>query len=264
MSPVINITLFAVVCVAATLWKMKRRKAHALHDAAADGNLERIGALVASGFAVDTLYDQVSALHVAVMKNQAEAAKKLLDLGASVNLKTLDETGVTPLHLSATTGNADMAALLFDHGADLDIHASNGEPPLLTAARYGHQEMVDLLVSRGADLQATSAQGNNLLFMCIFANDTRAANLLLDAGMNPNVQDKDKRAYALHAAMIYAIHSGNTDMVECLLAHGADPDVRDQHGMTPLKMARIDKRDKLIDLLTAHGAGQGKAEKEPT
>ena len=254
MSPVINITLFVAVCVAVALWKMKRRRAHALHDAAATGNLERIDTLIASGFAVDTIYDQTSALHVAVIKNQSEAAKRLIAHGASVNLKTSDDKGVTALHIAAITGNAGMTDLLVVHGADIQVYATNGEPPILTAARYNHKDVVDRLVTHGADLQATNAQGNSLLFMCIFSNDTRAATLLLDAGMDPNVQDRDKRAYALHAAMIYAIHSGTTDMVECLLAHGADPNIRDQHGMTPLKMAKIDKRDRLVELLASYNA----------
>lgn len=255
MSSQIVITFSSLALgLAAFVWWKKNGMNHALHDAAAAGNIERIDKLIASGMIVDTRYDKVTALHVSVMKNQIEAAKKLIDHGASVNLKTEDDNGVTSLHLAAMTGNPEMAALLIGHGAALEAQAANGEPPILTAARYGHKETVDLLMSHGADLQATNTQGNSLLFMCIFSNDTKAASLLLDAGMNPNMMDKDQRAYALHAAMIYAIHSGNHDMVECLLARGADPNVRDQHGMTPLKMAKIDKRETLVELLTAYGA----------
>ncbi len=246
-------SVFALIALTFLWWK-KSSKSHALHDAAAAGNIETIDKLVDSGFSVDALYDNMTALHVAVIKNKLESAEMLISLNASVNLETCDETCVTSLHLAAMIGNPDMADLLIRHGADMTAHAANGETPLLTAARYGHKETVDVLVSQGADLQATNAQGNSLLFMCIFSNDTKAATLLLDAGMNPNVQDKDRRAYALHAAMIYAIHSGNYDMVDCLLSHGADPNVRDQHNMTPLKMAKIDKQEELIELLASYGA----------
>jgi ankyrin repeat protein len=43
-------------------------------------------------------------------------------------------------------------------------------------------------------------------------------------------------------------------MVECLLAHGADPNVKDHHGMTPLKMAKLSKKEPLVNLLVSHGA----------
>ncbi|GAB6093956.1 hypothetical protein JCM14469_02080 [Desulfatiferula olefinivorans] len=245
----------AAAVVVGVIWWIRRRKAHALHDAAAAGDLARIDALIAGGHAADAIYEEVTPLHVAVMRNRLDAAAHLIAKGASVTMNTAADTGVTPLHIAATIGNAEMTDLLIAHGADVEARASNGETPILTAARFGHKELVHRLLGHGASLEATDAKGDSMLFTCIFSNDTRAASVLLEAGMDPNVMDKDRQASALHAAMVLALHTGDTEMVECLLAHGADPHVKDHHGMTPLKMAKIAKKDALVTLLTARGAG---------
>jgi uncharacterized protein len=222
MSPVFLAGLFSVaVAVVMILWWMEISRAHALHDAAGDGNLDRIETLISSGYNADTMYDHVAPLHVAVMRNRIDAAKLLISHGASVNLAAETEHRETPLYLAATTGN---------------------------------RGMLDLLLASGANLEATDAQGNNLLFRCILADEPNAVDMLLDAGMDPNCQDPNKQAYALHAAMVFAIHYEKTDLVETLLRHGADPNVRDQHGMTPMKMLKISGKDHLVDLLMKYGA----------
>ncbi len=62
-----------------------------------------------------------------------------------------DWLGATPLHHFARTGNAEMATLYLDHGADL--HARDDDlqsTPLGWAAKFGRREMAELLLARGA------------------------------------------------------------------------------------------------------------------
>lgn len=243
-----------VIGVAVVWIWAKRRRAHALHDSAAAGNLVKMEKLLASGSRLDGIYDHLSPLHRAVMQNQLEAARFLLTHGASVDLKTESDVRVSPLHIAATIGNREMAELLVERGADINIQANNFETPVLTAARFGRKDVFSFLLSSGAALDITDGNGNNMLFNCILDQDPKAVDMLLEAGMDPNCQDADNRAYALHAAMVLAIHTGQTDSVECLLKHGADPNVRDQHGMKPMKMAKIANNDDLIKLLTEYGA----------
>lgn len=255
MSPEFIAFLVSVVsAVVMVVWWRTRGTVHALHDAAAAENLGRMEKLISAGAGLDTMYDGVSPLHVAVMRNRIEAARLLISHGASVNMMTDDERCVAPLHIAATTGNLDMVELLLTKGADIHGLTSDFEPPVLTAARCGHKDVFTCLLSNGATLQATDANGNTMLFTCILAYEPNAADMLLEAGMDPNGQTPDGSAYALHAAMVYAIPSGKYEMVECLLRHGADPNVRDQHGMTPLKMASMTNHEFLADLLKKYGA----------
>lgn len=255
MTPEIYASLVTLILIAVlVIWWMKIARSHALHDAAEKGNLDRMESLVASGYAVDSLYHGLSPLHVAAMNNQVEAAKVLISKGASVNLTAATEGGETPLHLTAMKGHRDMVDLLLDHGADINAQTSGFDPPALIAARFGHAGVLNRLMEKGADPGVTDGEGNNLLFRCVLAEETTLVKMLLDAGVDPNCQDGKQKAYALHAAMVYAAHNGKNEMVQCLLEHGADPHVRDEHGMTPMKMAHIAAKDELAVLLERYGA----------
>jgi len=59
---------------------------------------------------------------------------------------------------------------------------------------------------------------------------------LLEHGANLNVQDNDGRT-PLH----YAVENCHVDVARVLFDHGADPTIRDNEGMTPLDYGRIAK-----------------------
>jgi ankyrin repeat protein len=85
-----------------------------------------------------------------------EIAAFLLENGMSPN--HMNWRGFTLLHDMAHTGDVRKAALLLDHGADLDaIDEEYCSTPLGYAARWGHREMVTQLVKRGADVNKAGA-----------------------------------------------------------------------------------------------------------
>jgi 26S proteasome non-ATPase regulatory subunit 10 len=53
---------------------------------------------------------------IAARSNQMATAKLLLEAGASVN--AVNDVGETSLHLAAEAGNAEMARMLLENGAD--------------------------------------------------------------------------------------------------------------------------------------------------
>lgn len=79
-----------------------------------------------------------------------EIGKFLLENGMNANHMNWRE--FTLLHDMAHTGNAEKAALLLDHGADIDaIDEEYSSTPLGYAAKWGNREVVSLLLERGAD-----------------------------------------------------------------------------------------------------------------
>jgi ankyrin repeat protein len=78
--------------------------------------------------------------------------------GVSVNAK-LEDRGLTPLHVAALFGRADVAAALIDQGAELSLADVDGNTALHMAAFVGNQEIAELLLDRGASVRARNALG---------------------------------------------------------------------------------------------------------
>lgn len=76
-----------------------------------------------------------------------EVARLLLDSGAQVNMPA--DSFESPLTLAACGGHVELAALLIERGANLEEVNDEGYTPLMEASREGHEEMVALLLAQG-------------------------------------------------------------------------------------------------------------------
>jgi ankyrin repeat protein len=68
--------------------------------------------------------------------------------------------------------------------------------------------------------------------------------LFLELGADPNIQDLEGDT-PLHNAAYW----GNVDVVRLLLVYGADPTVKDKDGKTPLDLARAKGRRKVVSVI---------------
>jgi ankyrin repeat protein len=89
-----------------------------------------------------TRSDGDNALHCVVSWADLAAAKALINAGIDVN--KAGDLGYTPLHLAAMQGNAAMAQLLIDSGADI-FALIEGDTPFATARLGGHNDICQLL-----------------------------------------------------------------------------------------------------------------------
>lgn len=79
-----------------------------------------------------------------------------------------DETGQSALMMAASHGHAEVAALLLDEGALVDVRdIADNTTALHKAASKGHIDVVRLLVEAGADLSVKSASGADAMAMAI-------------------------------------------------------------------------------------------------
>ena len=72
-------------------------------------------------------------------------------------------TGDTPLHWAAQEGKVDAAAVLLEHGADVNARDRDGSTPLHKAAFRGHGDLIGLLVRAGADPSTRDRSGRTPL-----------------------------------------------------------------------------------------------------
>ncbi|MCL0044553.1 ankyrin repeat domain-containing protein [Dehalococcoidia bacterium] len=75
-------------------------------------------------------FEGAQPIHVAVLKDNAEIMKMLLENGAQIDLKAKDENEATPLHWAAFFAMKDMVSLLIESGAPINALDANGATPL--------------------------------------------------------------------------------------------------------------------------------------
>ena len=117
--------------------------------AAWNGDLPMMELLVARGAdvnKVNALGEQ--ALMHAAWRGNAGAIKWLLAKGARINR---DPMNWSALHYAVFAGHDKAAALLLDHGADINARSTNGSSVLMMAVYEGHEALVKQLLARGAD-----------------------------------------------------------------------------------------------------------------
>ena len=91
----------------------------------------------------------------------------------------------------------------------------------------------------------------NPLIQAVLDEDLEGIKELFAKRPKPNVRDKSNdRMSALHAA----VQTGNVEIVEFLLQHGAKPNIRDSQKRTPLMMMDEDAGPEMLQLLISYGA----------
>lgn len=110
-------------------------------------------------------------------------------------------------------------------------------PPLIQAARTGSLDTITRLLDSGADVNLPAPTGDDWdatpLQHAILARQPGAVRLLLDRGADPN------RVAGPNAPPPLVLAAGDTDptFVTLLLAHGADPAIEGENGVTALARA---------------------------
>lgn len=133
-----------------------RKQSLDIFEAAALGREDRLN----DSATVNTFSgDGFTALHFACYFGQPEAARILIEQGASVGAVANNPTRVMPLHSAASARNLEAARLLLEHGAPVNARQQAGWVPLHAAALNGDRALVDLLLQYGGDHGLTNDEG---------------------------------------------------------------------------------------------------------
>jgi len=240
-----------------------------LAEAARRGDVDDVLALLADGgIDVDApSRDGTPALHWLVRLGEREAVRRLIEAGADVNLP--NRYGMRPLHVAIDMGDASLVRLLLEAGADPSAPDRAAEPPLMLAARVGEPAVVEALLAHGVEVDAREPHyGQTPLMVAVREGHLDVVELLLDAGADVNAQTfpedpprfippsespdglskgigiiragwpegRGKRfpAGGSKTPLLYATRHGHLDIVRALIEHGADLELADGNGITPL------------------------------
>jgi uncharacterized protein len=137
-----------------------KKKELDIFEAASLGKLERLKDCAGDVAALNSRSsDGFTALHFACYFGPAEAARVLVEKGASVDVVASNPTRVMPLHSAASARNLDAARLLLKHGAPINARQQAGWTPIHAAAQNGDRAMVELMLKHGADPQLSNDDG---------------------------------------------------------------------------------------------------------
>jgi ankyrin repeat protein len=219
-------------------------------------------------------------LHVAADNDKADIIALLLE-AEDIDINIKGRWGQTPLHMAARRGNKQVIKLFLDRGFDVNAKGDNGETPLhifLIINKHGLEEIVKLFLTRGADINAQSSFGTPL-YEAVSSHKVHIVSLLLnDKNINVNLGGNEntmtpfelaeylkykeivdlfsRHSEALGLQLIDEIRSDRSDIskIEDLIKRGANSNVVDINGNTPLHVAVLSGNERAVKLLLDHGA----------
>jgi len=169
-----------------------------------------------------------SALHTAAERGRVEIAKLLIEAGADVNIQRFRSLEV-PLHSAAEHGHVEIARLLIKAGADVNAADFHGELPWHKAAERGHIEIVELLIEHGVAIAARTDAGMTALHLAAWGGHADIVILLIEHGADVNAADNSGEI-ALHNAA----YRCKIDVARLLIEKGAKVNAVNNDGETPL------------------------------
>uniref|UniRef100_A0A8C2D4H4 Ankyrin 3 n=1 Tax=Cyprinus carpio TaxID=7962 RepID=A0A8C2D4H4_CYPCA len=167
----------------------------------------------------------------------------------SIFVFLLWQNDITPLHVASKRGNANMVRLLLERGARIDAKTKDGLTPLHCGARSGHEQVLEMLLDRGAPILSKTKNGLSPLHMATQGDHLNCVQLLLHHEVPVDDVTNDYLT-ALHVAA----HCGHYKVAKVLVDKKANPNAKALNGFTPLHIACKKNRIKVMELLLKHGA----------
>lgn len=227
----------------------------------------------------------------AAAKGEIATVKTMLAEGADINQRGSFH-GETALISAARKGRTETVQLLLDRGADMDATDDSGRTALTEAADNDHCDVIRALLNKGADVNAKGTRyGGTALMMAAHVRRVDAVQLLLQNGADVNATDELGRTALLWVALerpdyacsfrtrkdyfnvieyigdhprdVRRIDRSEMKVVEALLKHGANPNVREgsvkvadevAFGRTPLYLAAWNGAESVVKILLDRGA----------
>ncbi len=218
-----------------------------LFYAAESGEAEAVNVLLTRGTKPANIEqrdgDCRTALMHAIECGKAASARKLVELGADVNAVSAEvnvqKELTSVLALAAEHGDLEVAKLLLEKGAKVDVRIGYQQTALMKAAEKGKCDVVTLLRGYGANANARDLCGNTPLMKAAAEGHDEAVVALLSKSPGPK-RSRPARINARNdsneTALMLAAQKGHTKIVEALAKHGAK--VHARKGRTASEMAK--------------------------
>jgi len=175
--------------------------------------------------------------------------QKVIDfiIKAGANLDVKNEDGKTALILACQAKYIKIVCELLNNGANYNLKDNTGHNALSYAIENMDTAVADILVKAGATLD--NAIIDKTLFDACKSSNPKVVDIIIMAGANPNVKNKDGKT-----ALILACQAKSFDTVKVLLQHRADYTIKDETGRNALSYAIENMDIAIVNILVEAGA----------
>ena len=163
--------------------------------------------------------------------------QRLVEQGADIDAR--DDRGRTPV-MAATHGQrVDTVRALIQLGADINIRDNRLDNPFLYAGAEGLLEILNLTIDAGADTTLTNRFGGTALIPAAERGHVEIVQTLLTRS-DVNVNHVNNLGWTALLEAIVLSDGGirHQQVVQLLIDHGADINIADKDGVTPLEHAQ--------------------------
>ena len=189
----------------------------------------------------------------ATQRGDKEAVRKLLQEGADINVR--DAQGRTSVMIATYQHNTDMVRALLQAGADVNIRDNNKENPLLHAGAQGWLDILRLAIEAHADTRLTNRFGGISIIPASERGHVEVVReLLTRTDINVNHVNNLGWTALLEAIILSNGDKAHQQIVQLLVDHGADVNLADKDGVTPLQLARERRFTEIERILLKAGA----------
>jgi ankyrin repeat protein len=186
----------------------------------------------------------------AIQSENFATAQTLLKMGANPNAEDSYQVGRTALGYAAATKNIELVEKLLQAGAKVDARKLNERgqivTPLTQALRADAANAIEHLIKAGASIHTNDPAGWTPMHIAAYESSKLSLEMLVKAGADVNERTP---AYRQQNVLQTALQFGDFDTSSTLLKLGADPLFKDSQGENACGWAKFFKRNEKIQAL---------------
>jgi len=196
-----------------------------LIKAVKNGNIEQVNVLITNGVNINAQDDRGwTSLHRALCHDYFDIAKILIESGADLDIKDNDPgEGWAPLHWASLKNCVEILEILLNRGANINIQNYEGDTPLHFASYHRHAEIVKSLLNRGANVNIPNNINWIPMHWEVCHNSLEMVELMLMAGVNVNIITKSGQTFFDMMALTKNI---DERIITIITDHMNKPDVK--------------------------------------
>lgn len=184
-----------------------------------------------------------------VNSNNIDAVKKALENGANVNARDKNKRNL--LLIATNNKDVEMAKLLIKYGADVNMQADNLDSAFLYAGASGQSELVRLFLANGARFDVFNRYYGSALIPACERGHVETVRLLVSTQNYP-IDHVNRLGWTglMEAILLGDGGKRHQEIVQILKDGGANLQIPDYNGVTPLQHAKTRGLTEIIKILS--------------